>query len=250
MGIGEGIALTLAAQGADVALTDLDSDGPARVASKITDTRTMALELDVTAQESVDGVVARVLEEWGHLDILVNNAGVPSAPGGTAASGREVDWDMTFNVNVKGVLRCCNAVIPHMKGRRYGKIVNIGSQAGHASRRMGGAYAASKAAVLRYTKGLAVELAPFNINVNAVCPGAVWTRIHKKAIRDMPGVDLEMFERDPYRAFAQLFEKTIPLGRVQSVEDIGKAVAFLVSEDSCNITGQCLHVDGGNILRD
>ena len=250
MGIGEGIALILAAQGADVALTDLDSDGPARVASKITDTRTMALELDVTAQESVDGVVARVLEEWGHLDILVNNAGVPSAPGGTAASGREVDWDMTFNVNVKGVLRCCNAVIPHMKGRRYGKIVNIGSQAGHASRRMGGAYAASKAAVLRYTKGLAVELAPFNINVNAVCPGAVWTKFQQESIKGREDVDHELRKRDPYQAFTQLFAKGFPLGRVQSVEDIGKAVAFLVSEDACNITGQCLHVDGGSILRD
>ena len=250
MGIGQGIALTLARQGADVALADLNAEWPAKVAAEIRDSGSMALALDVTSQESVDRAVARVTEEWGHLDILVNNAGVSSAPGGEPSSDREEDWDATFNVNVKGVVRCCNAVIPLMKGRRYGKILNIASMAGHAPRRMGGAYPASKATVLRYTKGLAVELASFNINVNAVCPGAVWTRFHQDSFPKRQDVDQELLKRDPHAAFVQVYGKVVPMGRPQEPEDIGKAVAFLVSEDACNITGQCLHVDGGAIIRD
>ncbi len=250
MGIGEGIALTLACQGADVALTDLEAEGPARVAARIHDSKTMALKLDVTSQESVDTAVARVLEEWGRLDILVNNAGVSSAPGGQPSSSREVDWDVTFSINVKGVLRCCDAVVSHMKERRYGKIVNMASMAGHAPRLMGGAYAASKAAVLRYTKGLAAELASFNINVNAVCPGAVWTHFQQESVKARQDVDQELLKRDPHSAFVQVYAKIFPLGRPQTVEDVGKAVAFLVSDDACNITGQCLHVDGGAIIRD
>ena len=232
-GIGRGIALVMAQQGADVALADIATGGPQLVAEEIKELgrKALVVKMDVREQDQVDAAVAGALDEFGRLDILVNNAGISGAG----------DWDATFAVNVKGVVHCCDAVVPHMTEKRYGKIVNIGSQAGHASRRTGGAYSASKAAVLRYTKGLAFELAPMNINVNSVCPGAIWTAL-QRGLGD-PG------DADAHQAFLSRYDE-IPLGRVQTAEDIGKAVAFLASDDASNITGQCLHVDGGVVLRD
>ena len=233
-GIGRGIALALAGQGADVTIADITSDEPTLVAGEIEAMGRMAvvLRMDVTDREQVAEAVSSAIDAFGQIDILVNNAGI----------GGSGDWERTFAVNVVGVVNCCEAVQPHMKERRYGKIVNIASMAGHSPRRLGGAYAASKAAVLRYTKGAAFELAPHNINVNAVCPGAIWTAFQQKFV--VQGAD------DPYQAFLDRYTDTIPLGRPQSPGDVGKAVAFLVSDDAGNITGQCLHVDGGAILRD
>ena len=232
-GIGRGIALVLAQQGAKVAIADMAAEEALAVAEEIRRLGREALELevDVTNREQVDAAVSRARDTFGQVDILVNNAGI---------GGR--DWQAIFAVNVMGVVHCCEAVVPHMKERQYGKIITIGSQGGHAARRTGGAYPASKAAVLRYTKGLAFELATMNINVNAVCPGAVWTAIHWD--RDDTG------DADAHQEFLDLYEGVIPMGRTQTAEDIGKAVAFLASDDAANITGQCLHVDGGVILRD
>jgi NAD(P)-dependent dehydrogenase (short-subunit alcohol dehydrogenase family) len=197
----------------------------------------------------VDRVVGRVIAEWGSLDVLVNNAGIPSAPG-REAEDRDVDWDATFAVNVKGVVHCCDAVAPHMRQRAYGKIINVASMSGHAARTTSGAYAVSKAAVLRYTKGLARSLAPHGINVNAICPGAVWTRFQEAgALRRQRG-DTSLAGTDPEQIFRDQYEPVIPLGRVQSPEDIGKMAAFLASDDAGNVTGQCIHVDGGVVMRD
>ncbi len=233
-GIGRGIALALAGQGADVAVADITSGEPQAVAGEIEamGRRAAALRMDVTDREQIAEATSSAIDTLGQVDILVNNAGIGGAG----------DWERTFAVNVVGVVNCCEAVLPHMKERRYGKIVNIASMAGHSPRRLGGAYAASKAAVLRYTKGAAFELAPHNINVNAVCPGAVWTAFQREFV--VKGAE------DPYQAFLERYRDTIPLGRPQSTEDVGKAVAFLASDDAGNITGQCLHVDGGAVLRD
>ena len=249
MGIGEGIARMLAEQGADVAVADLSADSSAEVAAALPASRTIALALDVTSEESVRNAVARVLDEWEQLDILVNNAGVFAAPG-REAEDRAEDWDATLEINLRGTVRCCEAAIPHMKARRHGKIINIGSTAGHSSRPPVSAYHVSKAAVLRYTKGLALGLAPFSINVNAVCPGAVWTRFHRQAILRRTDLDPELVKRDPEEAFNQFCARAFPMQRPQTVKEIGKAVAFLASDDARNITGQCLHVDGGAVVRD
>ena len=168
-GIGAGIAAVMAKQGASVAIADRNEEWAAGVAEEIGGSA-MTVPLDVTDRASVESAVEGVISEWGVLDILVNNAGVAGAPGYSLEGEREEDWDVTYAINVKGVNFCCNAVVPHMKERRYGKIISIASMGGHAPRLMGGAYAASKAAVLRYTKGLAYELASFNINVNVICP--------------------------------------------------------------------------------
>jgi NAD(P)-dependent dehydrogenase (short-subunit alcohol dehydrogenase family) len=173
-GIGHGIALALTRQGARVAITDRKLEWAKAAAAELGG-RAIALELDVTDQASVDTAAAAVLARWDGLDILVNNAGVPADPHRPAGRDREEDWDRTFAVNVKGVVRCCEAFVPSMRPRHYGKIINIASMAAHAARRTAGSYAVSKAALLRYTKGLAVTLAPDGINVNAICPGAVWT---------------------------------------------------------------------------
>ena len=249
-GIGRGIAMVLAEQGASVAITDVNEEWASQVAAEISGARTVTIPLDVTDQGSADRAVRSVISEWGGLDILVNNAGVSSAPNRKQGEEREEDWDVTFAINVKGVMHCCNAAIPHMRERNYGKIVNIGSQAGHSPRRSGGAYAVSKAAVLRYTKGLANTLAPHNINVNAICPGAVWTRFQEAGALSRQRADPSLASKDLEQIFLDQYEGVIPLGRPQSPEDIGKMAAFLVSEDARNVTGQCIHVDGGVILRD
>ena len=251
MGIGKGIALVLAEQGADVVIADLDAKAAAETAKEIENTQSLALQMDVTSNDSVKKGFEEVISKWGQLDILVNNAGVASSGGKSPGTGdKEVDWDMTFEVNVKGTVRCCEAVIPHMKERRYGKIVNIASMAGHSARRMAGAYGVSKAAVLRYTKGLAIDLGPYNINANAVCPGAVWTRFHQEGWRIRKETNPELADKDTYQAFLEHYEKMFPLGRPQTPEDIGKAVAFLASEEARNITGQSLNVDSGAIITD
>ncbi|MCI0439417.1 MAG: SDR family oxidoreductase [Chloroflexi bacterium] len=249
-GIGRGIARMLAEQGASVAVTDLNPEWAQETAKAIAGVKTLALRIDVTDKASVQQAIQRVISEWGQLDIVVNNAGVSSAPNRQGSDDREEDWDVTFDINVKGVVHCCDAAAPHMRERRYGKIINIASMAGHSPRRSGGAYAVSKAAVLRYTKGLAFTLAPHNINVNAICPGAVWTRFQEAGARNRQRQDSSLAGQDPEQIFRNTYEPITPLGRVQTPEDIGKMAAFLASEDARNVTGQCMHVDGGMILRD
>ena len=215
-GIGQGIATVLAEQGAMVAVSDLDVDMAWRVAEDIGESRALALELDVTDRGSAEREVERVLAEWGNLDILVNNAGVASAPGRRIDEGdREVDWDVTFDINVKGVVHCTEAVLPHMRERRYGKIINIASIAGLGARRAPGAYAVSKAGVIRYTQGLAISEGPFNINVNAICPGAIWTRFQQAGAAARISGDPSLAGADPERVFLDRYEPIMPLARVQ-----------------------------------
>ena len=249
-GIGQGIATVLVEQGAMVAVTDVDAGTARSVAEDIGESRSLALELDVTDRVSADRAVERILAEWGNLDILVNNAGVSSAPGRRIDEGdRELDWDVTFDINVKGVVHCTEAALPHMRERMYGKIINIASIAGLGARRAPGAYAVSKAGVIRYTQGLAVSEGPFNINVNAICPGAVWTRFQQMGAQAQINSDPSLAGVDPERVFLDRYEPIMPLARVQTPEDIGKAAAFLASEDARNITGQYLNVDGGAVIQ-
>lgn len=249
-GIGRGIAAVLAAQGARVAVGDIDVENARAVADEL-GRESLALELDVRSDASVAAAFDRMLEAWGRIDILVNNAGIASATRGLeGAPDRDLDWEVVLDVNLRGTVRCSARASGSMKDQRAGKIVNIGSMAGHGARKVGGAYAVSKAAVLRYTRGLAIELAPFDVNVNAVCPGAVWTPLQQRGTAQRQTVNETFAGRDPYEVFVEAYAPTIPLARPQTPEDVGKAVAFLASDDAANITGQCLHVDGGAILRD
>jgi NAD(P)-dependent dehydrogenase (short-subunit alcohol dehydrogenase family) len=250
-GIGRGISLILAAQGADVAIGDVNVENASNVSQEVTalNTRGMALRLDVTSQASANEAVSRIIEEWGHLDILVNNAGVDGAPGMGDGDEREEDWDVTFNINVKGVVHCANAVEPHFTQRRYGKVINIASVAGRAPRPTGSHYAASKAAVISYTRSLAARWAPHDVNVNGIAPGRVWTPFHqgKMAVRQRRG-DPALASREPHDVFVEDLKDVTPLGRGQTPEDIGKLAAFLASDDAGNITGQTIGLDGGMVM--
>ncbi|MDP2952607.1 MAG: SDR family oxidoreductase, partial [Chloroflexota bacterium] len=183
----------------------------------------------------------------GHLDILINNAGLANAPGAMdAKEDREEDWDVTFDINVKGTVHCTKAVERHFMERKYGKIINISSVAGRLPRPTSPHYASSKAAVISYTRSIAAKLAPYNVNVNAIGPGRVWTPFHEDMLRERQRRGAANLQgRNLHEVFVESLKDVTPLGREQTPEDVAKLAAFLVSEDARNITGQCIPLDGG-----
>ena len=258
-GIGRGIVLKLAEQGADVAIADVNDEGAIAVADEVKafDRMGMAAHMDVTDNSSVDKWVKEVIAEFGHLDILVNNAGVGRLPG-HAGSGLDDDWEANWNavmdINVQGIMRCTKAVLGHFMDRKYGKIINTASGAGRGPiwwgppkglAGMGNPYGPSKAAVINYTQYVAASVAEYNINVNAICPGQVWTAFHEPSIAAAKKQDKSLAEKDSHELFAENALDLIPLGREQTPEEIGNLVAFLVSDDASSITGQSIHIDGG-----
>ena len=234
-GGGEGIARVLAREGAKVAVVDLNVEAARRVASSIDPDgrRAVAIRGDVAVKADTEAMAAETVELLGAIDILVNNAGV----GGGSALLRDVteeNWDRVMSVNAKGILFCCQAVLPAMNARGRGKIVNIDSIAGLRMAFFSSVeYTASKHAVTGLTQHLAWELADQRINVNAVCPGGILT----------PAI--ESYATPAKRE--ALIRRVVPLGRFCTPEDIGEAVSFLASERADLITGQMLAVDGGTL---
>ena len=258
-GIGRGIALKLAEQGADVAIADINDEGAVAVVDEVKafNRKGMAVHMDVTDNASVDKCVNDVIAEFGHLDILVNNAGIGRLAG-NAGTGLDDDWEQNWNavmdINVQGIMRCTKAVIGHFMERKYGKIVNTASGAGRGPiwwgppkglAGMSNPYGPSKAAVISYTQYVAASLAEYNINVNAICPGQVWTAFHEPSILELKSRDESLSEKDSHELFAENALDLVPLGREQTPEEIGSLVAFLVSDDASSITGQSIHIDGG-----
>jgi NAD(P)-dependent dehydrogenase (short-subunit alcohol dehydrogenase family) len=234
-GIGRGIAAVLAREGAELVLTDLDESSAQAVADAFGGT---ALQHDVTSWDSCERVVARVLEGTGRIDVLVNNAGVSKSVPFHELD--EAEWDRVHDVNAKGVFLCCRAVVPHMMERRSGRIVNVSSMVGKEAIPLFVHYCASKFAVIGLTQGLAKELAPFAVNVNAVCPGVVRTPLWEPLLDQLS--ESKSISRE--QAW-QEFVDGIPLGRPQEPEDIGEVVAFLASDRARNMTGQGINVTGG-----
>ena len=244
-GIGAGISGVLAREGASIAIADIDLDNAGRTAAELRTRGTKAevIRCDVTSVDSARAAAEQAVSRFGQVDILVNNAGVV----GSHVAGSQLtleDWDACYEVNLKGIWVMTQALLPHFKERGSGKVVNIASIAG----RKGGAglahYSASKAGAISLTQSLARDLGRSNINVNAVCPGLLWTDMwrHLEAMiaqDDTP----EVVDRRAY--FEGYIRQNCPLGREQTPEDIGMAVAFLASDDARNITGQSLNVDGG-----
>ena len=258
-GIGRGIALKLAEQGADVAVADINGTGATEVVGEIKamGRESFSVHLDVTDNSSVDAAVKSVIARFGHLDILINNAGIGRVEG-KAGGGLDEDWEENWStvldINVQGVMRCTKAVVGHFIERRYGKIVNTASGAGRGPIWWGppsgapgyaNAYGPSKAAVINYTQYCASTLGPHNINVNAICPGRVWTAFHDVAISERMRNDPTLAEMDRVDVFNDDVAELIPLARSQTPEEIGILVAFLVSDDASSITGQSIHIDGG-----
>ena len=235
-GIGAGIARVLASRGARVAIGDLDERSAAKVAAVLDGGSGLGVLLDVTDRATTSAAVDRVEDLLGPVDVLVNNAGISNvAP---FLDITDQDWDRLMNVNLRGVLIVTQRVLGAMRQRRYGRVINISSMAGKEGLPNLAHYCATKFGVIGLTQALAKEAAPYNITVNAVCPGVVrtplWDDPEAGILRDLDG-------EKGWRAFVD----GIPLGRPQTAEDIGNACAYLASDLAANITGEALNVSGG-----
>jgi 2-deoxy-D-gluconate 3-dehydrogenase len=232
-GLGHSIALALAEAGADVVVTELPSrmENARKVAGTIKSLGrdSLALKLDVTSLKSIEQMVTRTIERFSKIDILVNNAGI-NVPK-NALDVTEQDWDRVVNVNLKGVFFCAQAVGRKMVKQKSGKIINIASQNGVVGYHQRAAYCSSKAGVVNLTRVLAIEWAPFRVNVNAVAPTFVLTPLTEKMFEDS--------------SFSREIHRRIPLGRLGKPEDVTGAVVFLASPAADLITGHTLLVDGG-----
>ncbi len=252
-GIGRGVARRFAAEGAKIALADINPAGVAETAADVRKAGSSALELkvDVSSLASIQAMADAVVAEYGRIDFLVHAAGIVQSCDFLEVT--EESWDRIIDINQKGtafvdqiVGRAMTANVPEdvkkagRAPRSFGKIVNFSSIAGRRGRSFQLHYAASKAAVISITQTAALRLAPFGINVNAISPSVVETPMWNKSITEKAatlGVGVD-------QATAEMVAK-IPLLRVGTLEDIAGAAAFLCSADSDFITGQTLNVDGG-----
>lgn len=226
-GIGEAISRRLARAGAAIVIADLDQAAAGTVAASLGGDA-YAIQTDVTQRQSVDNTIDQVLARSGRIDILVNNAGIA----GTAApiwEQTDEDWQKIIAINITGPFNFCRAVLPHMRTRQYGRIVNIASIAGKEGNPRMSPYSATKAAVIALTKSVGKEVALDGICVNAVAPAVVQTKILDQLTPEQ----------------VQYMTARIPMGRTGKPEEIAAVVHFLCSPDCSFVTGQCYDASGG-----
>jgi 3-oxoacyl-[acyl-carrier protein] reductase len=231
-GIGRAIAEKLACDGADIVVADLDpgrSQETVGVVEKL-GRRALNVKVNVADFNDVKAMIDQVLREWGKVDILVNNAGITRD--GLLLRMKEEDWNLVLQVNLNGTFHCTKAVLQPMTKQRDGRIVNIASIVGVTGNVGQANYAASKAAVIGFTKTVAREYASRNVTVNAVAPGFIDTAMTQGLPADVK----------------ETLQKQIPLGRLGRPEDVAAAVRFLVSDEAAYITGHVLHVNGGMLM--
>jgi 3-oxoacyl-[acyl-carrier protein] reductase len=233
-GIGEATALLFASEGAAIAVNDINLSS----AEKTTDTikrmgrKAITVKADVADENEVRTMVERTINELGGVHILVNNAGIGGA--GPVLESSAETWDRINAVNLRGPFLCSREAGRWMVSQKAGKILNISSIAALRFRSNMSAYASAKAGLVNFTRALALEWAPYHINVNCIIPGGIdtpMTRAHLGTLTD------------------QQIKEFIPLGRIGRPEDIAKAALFLVSDDASFITGVALPVDGGELTR-
>ncbi len=264
-GIGRGIIHCLAEEGADIAVVDMDI-ASARTAAdelKSSTVNTMACAANVTENAELARLLPQILAAFGRIDILVNNVGGESRfyfekPGQPYTE--EQEWDDTVKLNLKTSMMMCHALMPYLVKQKSGKVINIASiggrpQFGSANREGGPAptefgpmmsYCVSKAGLIQFSRMLALQLASYNINVNCICPGILYTPLYERSFprrqQMTPGAEglsaREFFDK-------YVIKPVVPLGREQTPEDIGRTVVFFASEESRNITGQAINIDGG-----
>jgi len=270
-GIGKGIALRLAREGASVVVAEYNPDTAAATAAEIEvlGQQALAYPIDISDTGAVIQMATDVVTKFGHIDILVNNAGVGQTK--PMMELTEEDWDRVVNVNQRGFFFLLQTVAAQMikqapetlqtqapsdimsikktsqdssdndsLATSYGKIVNLSSVSGRRGRPLATHYAATKAAVISITQSAALALAPYRINVNAICPGVVPTPMWEK----IDAARGQLFGAKPGEAIAA-FIQTVPLKRAATPADIAGAAAFFCSSDADYITGQALNVDGG-----
>jgi 3-oxoacyl-[acyl-carrier protein] reductase len=234
-GIGRATAVRLAQLGANVVINYAKDEKAAAETARETEAhgvRSLCVQADVSRLEEASRLVSRVVAEFGRLDILVCNAGIWE--GGPVEEMSEELWDRVIEINLKGTWSVCRAAVPQMKRQKWGRIVTVSSTAGQRGEANVSNYAASKGGQIAFTKSLATELASHGINVNSVAPGWVDTEMCE-----------EVFADESYR---RSIERTIPLGRVASAEDIAGPIAFLCTDWARHITGEILSVNGGSVL--
>ncbi len=234
-GIGAGIAQRLSDEGAAVALLDLNADAVAATAHAITlrGGTAIGIAADVSAEESVNSAVQRAVGEFGRLDIVVNNAGITRD--NLLFKMSVAEFDLVLAVHLRGTFLLTKAAQQHLVANNYGRVVNLSSRSALGNRGQAN-YAAAKAGVIGFTATAALELGRFGITVNAVAPGFIDTAMTEATARRL-GLEPEEFRQG---AAAQ-----IPVGRVGKPEDIAAAVAFFASEEAGFVSGQTLHVNGG-----
>ncbi|MDZ7373274.1 MAG: 3-oxoacyl-ACP reductase FabG [candidate division KSB1 bacterium] len=232
-GIGRATAVLMAEAGAAVAINYYRSEGPAlELAQSICGKggKALAIQANVANRQEVDRMVRQTLESFGRIDILVNNAGIWTY--GEIDTMPDEVWDETMDINLRGVFYCTRAVVPIMKKQGGGRIINVSSTAGQRGEAFHSHYAATKGAIISFTKSLAVELAPYNILVNAVAPGWVDTEMSAEALRTE----------------GEKITSQIPLRRAGRAEEIAGPIVFLASDLASYMTGEIVNVNGGNVL--
>jgi 3-oxoacyl-[acyl-carrier protein] reductase len=231
IGLGKAIALTLAKEGCDIVVTDIDREGVEKTAVEIRalGQKALAYQANITSSDEMNNVAKAVLNEFGRIDILVNNAGASKIPQ-SFYSQPEDDADFILDVILRGPMKCTRAVINHMISRRTGKIINISSVTGIYPVQNLCIYSAAKAGLIAFTKALASEVAPYGINVNSIAPGLIRTN----------------FGGGPPTEMAEEVEKETPTGRLAVPQDIANAVLFFVSDISNDIVGETVMVSGGH----
>ena len=263
-GIGKGIALALAREGADIVVNSYREETARAVSAEIEaiGRKTLFVAGDITRPDKIMQLADEAIKTFGRIDILVNNVGGGGAgdrkPGSEPLAEEVLLWDSRYEQNLRAPVLMCEAIIPHFKEQNSGKIINIASVSGRAgmpfASESNAVYGCMKAGLIRYTQLLADRLGASNINANCICPGLVYTDVHKVVMeRAVQSPKFQGYE--PRQLWLEAIEgkrpewnwPNIPLKRDQTVEDIAQAVVFLASDNAVNITGQALNIDGGII---
>lgn len=240
-GIGKCTCEHMAQLGCTVIVADIKGDDARNVAEGIRQSggQALAMQVDVTKKPEVEQMVADTLRAYGKIDILFNNAGTDIK--GHITEIEEETWDFLITLNLKGTFLCTQAVARSMIEQRYGRIINMSSMAGKTGEPLTSAYNATKFGVIGFTQSVALDLGPYNITVNAVCPGAVATELHKKSVAQSAAIK----GMTPEAFLKEFFIDPTPLGRMAQPLDVAQAVSFLASDEASFITGSTLNVAGG-----
>ncbi len=240
-GIGQAIALHLAAHRARIVIADLNPDAARSTATEITSRggQALAVTCDVAAESSVEKMVAAAVAAFGTTDILVNNAGLQYIS--KIEEFPLEKWQQLIAVMLTGTFLCTRACVPHMKEKSWGRIINISSAHGKAPSPWKCAYVAAKHGIIGFTKVMACELAAWNITANSICPGYVLTPLVKKQIKDLA----RQYNLDEAEVPEQVLLKNQPLKKMVSTTEVAALALYLASEQAQCITGQALSIDGG-----
>lgn len=242
-GMGRAIAQAFLSEGARVVICDINEERAKQTASELSggsSNGVLALGCDVTNSEQVAETVRRSDEHLGGIDVLVNNAGTITMHKAVELS--EQEWDTVMDVNAKGVFLMMRAALPRMLERGHGNIVNIASQAGKRGYKLFAHYCASKAAVIVFTKAVALEVAP-TVRINSICPGIVNTEMMEREYAWE-----EAMTGESKASIQERWMSGIPMGRFQEPEHIARVALFIASDDASEMTGQAINVTGGMVM--